>query len=169
MKRLFFALWPDENTRQACAGLAKTLSRSGGKPVLPENLHVTLVFLGGIDAETEAAVTEAASAIAVPKVAITFDRVDYWRKPRILCLTGRTEDGELKNLVAELNAASRTLGIEVDRRPYTPHVTLIRKAREPKEITFEPILWRAESFCLVESHTLPEGVEYRVIQEWKHN
>jgi 2'-5' RNA ligase len=167
MKRLFFALWPDESTRQACAGLAKTLSRSGGKPVLPENLHVTLVFLGAVDAETEAAVTLAASAIAVPKVAITFDRVDYWRKPRILCLTGRAEGGELKNLVTELNAASRTLDIEIDRRPYTPHVTLVRKAQETKVITFEPIVWRGDSFCLVESHTLPEGVEYRVLKEWK--
>lgn len=169
MKRLFFALWPDESTRQACAEVARTLSRSGGKWVLPENLHVTLVFLGGIDAETEVALTSAASAIAVPKLTITFDRVDYWRKPRILCLTGRTEGSELKNLVAQLNAVSQTLGIEVDRRPYTPHVTLVRKAREPKAITFEPIVWQADSFCLVESRTLPEGVEYRVIQEWNHN
>lgn len=169
MKRLFFALWPDQNTRQACAKLAKTLSCSGGKPVAPENLHVTLVFLGSVDDETEAALTSAASAIQVPRLTITFDRVDFWRKPRILCLTGRTEGGELKTLVAELNAVSQTLSIEVDRRPYTPHVTLVRKAREPKAITFEPIVWQTDSFCLVESRTLPEGVEYRVIQEWGNN
>jgi 2'-5' RNA ligase len=165
MKRLFFALWPDESTRQACAEVAKTLSRSG-KRVLPENLHVTLVFLGNIDDETEAALTLAADALAVPKLTITFDRIDFWRKPRILCLTGRSEGSELKTLVAELNAVSRTLGIEVDKRPYTPHVTLIRKIKEARPVEFEPIVWQSESFCLVESRTLPEGVEYRVIKEW---
>jgi 2'-5' RNA ligase len=165
MKRLFFALWPDESTRQACAEVAKTLSRSG-KRVLPENLHVTLVFLGGVDEETEAALTLAADAIAVPSLTITFDRIDFWRKPRILCLTGRSEGSELKTLVAELNAVSRTLGIEVDKRPYTPHVTLIRKVKEARPVEFEPIVWQSESFCLVESRTLPEGVEYRVVKEW---
>lgn len=169
MKRLFFALWPDEPTRQACAEVARTLKRSGGKRVLPENLHVTLVFLGSVDEATEAALISAANAIAAPKLTITFDRLDFWRKPRILCLTGRTEGGELKALVAELNAASQALGIEIDTRPYTPHVTLFRKIKDARPITFEPVVWRADSFCLVESRTLPEGVEYRVIKEWRNN
>jgi len=169
VKRLFFALWPDESTRQACAEVVKPLKRAGGKRVLPENLHVTLVFLGSVDEATEAALISAANAIVVPKLTITFDRLDFWRKPRILCLTGRTEGSELKTLVVELNAVSQVLGIETDTRPYTPHVTLIRKIKDAKPITFEPIVWQSDSFCLVESHTLPEGVEYRVIKEWGNN
>jgi len=169
VKRLFFALWPDESTRQACAEVVNPLKHAGGKRVLPENLHVTLVFLGSVDEATEAVLISAANAIAVPKLTITFDRLDFWRKPRILCLTGRTEGGELKTLVAELNAVSQTLGIGIDKRPYTPHVTLIRKIKDARPITFKPIVWQSDSFCLIESRTLPEGVEYRVIREWKYN
>lgn len=169
MKRLFFALWPDETTRQRCAEVAKAISRSGEKPVRADNLHVTLVFLGSIDAVTEAAITLAASEISLPKLAITFDRLDFWRKPRILCLSGRTEGNQLKTLVAELNAISQILGIQIDERPYTPHVTLVRKAKASREVQFEPIIWQSDSFCLVESCTLPEGVEYRVIKECGRN
>lgn len=169
MKRLFFALWPDETVRRCCARLAKSISRSGDKPVRPENLHMTLVFLGSIDAPTEALVIQAASAITAPGLSIAFDRLNYWRKPRIVCLTGRADDAGLDSLVSELTAIPRTFGIPVDERPFTPHVTLIRKATALNTIEFEPIIWQADTFCLVESCTLPEGVEYWVIKEWRNN
>ncbi|MGR9087081.1 MAG: RNA 2',3'-cyclic phosphodiesterase [Gammaproteobacteria bacterium] len=168
MKRLFFGLWPDANTRQRCDEVAKVICRTGDKPVRADNLHVTLVFLGGVDAETEASLTSAAFKIAAPQLAITFDRLDFWRKPRIVCLTGRTEGSALKTLVAELNALAHTFGIAADERPYTPHVTLIRKAKPIKAVTFEPIIWTTDSFCLVESISLAEGVEYRILKEWKY-
>lgn len=166
MKRLFFALWPDETVRQRCARMAKSISRPDDKPVRPDNLHMTLVFLGNIDAMTETLFIQAASVIAAPVMTITFDRVSYWRKPRVVCLTGRSGDTGLDSLVSELTAISRTLGIPVDDRPFTPHITLIRKARALKTIEFEPIVWQADAFCLVESCSGPDGVEYRVIRQW---
>ncbi|MGV3652978.1 MAG: 2'-5' RNA ligase family protein, partial [Noviherbaspirillum sp.] len=41
--RLFFALWPDQETRTALAALQ---SHVPGRRIRPGNLHVTLVFLG---------------------------------------------------------------------------------------------------------------------------
>jgi 2'-5' RNA ligase len=57
-------------------------------------------------------------------------------------------------------------GLQIDSQPYTPHITLARHARHVAEIRFEPILWRAETFCLVESCSEPGGVVYRVLQQW---
>ncbi|MGR8941247.1 MAG: RNA 2',3'-cyclic phosphodiesterase, partial [Gammaproteobacteria bacterium] len=168
MKRLFFALWPDEAVREQCAKLAQSIVRSGEKSVRPENLHVTLTFLGNIDAETEESVLQAASAITPAHLNITFNEVSYWRRPRILCLSGQTEGAELGVLVGKLTALSRKLDIPVDSRPYSPHVTLVRKAKSPRDIMFEPILWTASGFCLVESHSSPNGgTVYEIIKNWE--
>lgn len=167
MKRLFFALWPDQATRQSCAKIAKTFVRSGGVVVRPDNLHVTLVFLGSVDSTTEAAITEAASALQVPSLSLVFDRLAYWRKPRIVCLAGHADGDELVTLVSQLNNLANFHGIETDARPYTPHVTLLRKAGALPETSISPIDWQADSFCLVESRSGTNGAEYRVIRKWR--
>lgn len=164
MKRLFFALWPDDTTRRRCRELGKQLDGQGLRPVAAKNLHVTLLFLGGIDAEREAAVTAAAGELVVPdSMSMSFDRVSFWKKPAIYCLTGRSFDPALVELVDLLAAIAARYGIQVDERPFKPHVTLARKAGARVDIVFEPIIWRADAFCLVESK---EGSEYQVIQRW---
>jgi len=48
-RRLFFALWPDEATREQLAHITRKAVRgSGGRPIPVENLHSTLVFLGSV-------------------------------------------------------------------------------------------------------------------------
>lgn len=166
MKRLFFALWPDDDTRRQCVNLIRTMACKHGRAVQPGNLHVTLTFLGNVDAATELLVVEAAAEIHAPNMVITFDQVDFWRKPRILCLSSTNPDPSVTSLATSLNAMAAEYGVPVDERPFAPHVTLVRKARRPARVEFEPIAWPADSFCLVESCTLPEGVEYRVIKRW---
>lgn len=167
MKRLFFALWPDAETRQCCADVSAACKRVTGREVHPDNLHVTLIFLGGIDEPTEAALLMAASEVMFDRISIKFDKLCYWRRPRIICLTGEPEDSAVTNLVEKLNAIAASLGIGIDTRPFHAHVTLIRKASKLPEISFEPILWKADAFCLVESRSTPDGVLYRVLKTWK--
>ncbi|MGR9114470.1 MAG: RNA 2',3'-cyclic phosphodiesterase [Gammaproteobacteria bacterium] len=167
MKRLFFALWPDDAVRKQCTDLIRAIESKDGRPIRADNLHVTLTFLGNVDTETEHALTEAAAGITVSEMAITFDRVEFWRKPGILCLSSLNPDPAVTALAMHLTSLAAEFGVPVDERPFAPHVTLIRKAKRPSQIEFEPIIWPAESFCLVESCTLPEGVEYRVIKRWR--
>jgi len=48
-RRLFFAFWPDEATREAMHHSARKAVRgSGGRPVPASNLHVTVAFLGSV-------------------------------------------------------------------------------------------------------------------------
>lgn len=75
-------------------------------------------------------------------------------------------DPAVSSLVSQLSIAARQLGIELDERPYKPHVTLLRKAKSQVDIDFNPIHWQADSFCLMESCSTPTGVEYRVIERW---
>ncbi len=166
VKRLFFALWPDPETRAQCAAIAATLKQPG-HPVHPDNLHVTLVFLGGIDEASEMKLVEAAASINFSRITINFKALRYWHKPRILCLIGEPEDSAAINLVNQLSTLAASLNIPVDERSYQAHVTLLRKTTQSPSLTFEPIIWRADAFCLVESCAEPEGVVYRVLKTWQ--
>jgi RNA 2',3'-cyclic 3'-phosphodiesterase len=166
MKRLFFALWPDDQTRQNCVQVMKMLPASQHQPVDPANLHVTLVFLGGVDSLTEAALLHAAADIPVNEMSIRFDHLSFWKKPEVLCLTGGSLDGTLPLLVEALTNRVQPLAITPDERPYQAHVTLARKAKQAVAVAFEPIIWRSDSFCLVESCSSPEGIRYQVLRTW---
>ena len=48
--RLFFALWPPPEAARALADWANDVaSGTAGKPVVAENIHLTLAFLGEAD------------------------------------------------------------------------------------------------------------------------
>ena len=165
--KLFFALWPDDETQQALTHLNQSIAAEGFKRVQPHNLHVTLVFLGQVDKDAELSIRQSAAGIAAPHFELTFDSLRYWSRPRILCLTCRQPVPEAAMmLAAALTAATENCGLQTDTRPYIPHITLARHARYLPDVKFEPIIWRAETFCLVESCSEPGGVNYKVIQQW---
>lgn len=165
MKRLFFALWPDQNTRQQCQQVIQSLPGQG-KPVVANNLHVTLVFLGNIDQARQIAITKAANAINIQPMRLIFNHLSFWKKPAVVCLVAEQVDPAVSSLVTQLSMSARQLGIELDDRPYKPHITLLRKAKSQVNIDFNPIHWQSNSFCLVESCSTTSGVEYRVIERW---
>lgn len=165
MKRLFFALWPDETIRQKCRKIVRSL-HGHGRPVAVTNLHATLVFLGNVNEAQQSAMTEAAAQISVPPMTLTFNRLAYWKRPAVVCLITEQVDPAVLSLVEQLTSAALKNGIAVDQRPYRPHLTLLRKAKALPELEIKPIDWQADSFCLVESCSTPNGVEYRVIKQW---
>jgi 2'-5' RNA ligase len=83
-----------------------------------------------------------------------------------LCLRATHPEPASVTLAMKLKVAAAQFGIAADERPFTPHITLIRKARQPVQVDFKPIIWTTDSFCLAESRSSPEGVEYRVLRRW---
>jgi 2'-5' RNA ligase len=167
--RLFFALWPDDKIRQELIRLRRSLQPQVKefRWVPPHNFHVTLVFLGNIDPNSAASIKQSVESIAAKPFELVFDRVSYWNKPKAVCLTCRQQPApELMRLVEALGLAVAHCGVQTDAKPYTPHITLARKAPAFIEQCCEPIVWRAESFCLVESCNEPGGVYYKVIEQW---
>jgi len=103
----------------------------------------------------------------VPPFELTFDSLSYWSRPRILCLTCQQATPEAAAMLAiALETTAENCGLQTDTRPYTPHITLARHARYLPDVKLEPIIWRADSFCLAESCSEPDGVIYKVIQQW---
>lgn len=164
--RLFFALWPDDATRLELTRLTKTFDARAGKPVLPHNYHVTLVFLGNVDQEMEVLLKQRAADITGEPFELIFQSVSYWQKPKILCATCNKIPQQVVELASKLDAKARQSGLQTDSRPYVPHITLTRHAQSFTDTAIKPISWRADDFCLVQSSKEPEGVCYRVLQRW---
>jgi 2'-5' RNA ligase len=167
-QRLFFALWPEEGLRKRLAGLAQTACPEGmGRRVLPENLHVTLAFLGNVTAEVKRCMVEVASGLTGQAFTLILDRLGYFRRSRVLWVGPAKIPDPLHRLARELHGGLNKCGIPPGHRPYQGHLTLARKVnRVPSERLIEPFEWEVHGFVLVESLTLPGGVQYQVIRSW---
>lgn len=167
-RRLFFALWPDAGLRErAAAALASLPVGTGGRPQRPDQLHVTLAFLGAVAADRVPLSLAAAAGLQVRSFEVEFDRVEYWRKPRVLCLAASAPPPPLLDLVADLQVALRARGFELERRPYRAHLTVARKARPTADGPLvPPLCWPAHGFALLESISDRQGARYRPLACW---
>jgi 2'-5' RNA ligase len=107
------------------------------------------------------------AAIKAEPFTLRFDQLSYWRKPRILCLTCSRPDAAALQLAADISAPLAALQIDLDTRPYSPHVTIARHVTVKPEIVFEPLPWRAEEFALVESVATRNGTVYQPLHTWR--
>jgi 2'-5' RNA ligase len=164
---MFFALWPGAAQREQCIERLKTSGRWPGRPVKRDNYHITLAFLGRVTEQQHQAMVATADDIQLPVFELTLDHMGVWPRPQVLWLGGRQVAEPLQALVAALNQGMTACGLIPDRRPFYPHMTLMRKVRRgPPNIPVEPIIWPVESFVLVESETLPDGVRYLPLRQW---
>ncbi|VFN06250.1 MAG: 2'-5' RNA ligase [Candidatus Kentron sp. G] len=167
-RRLFFALWPTEAVRRALRELLEKSTPSlGGRPVPAENLHVTLLFLGSVDAARQGCLEKAAGGIDAPPFELRFDHLGSFPRARIIWSGVSETPPALLSLAAELGRGAAGCGLEPEGRPFTPHLTLARKAGKPvRDVPHAPVAWPVEGFCLAESLTLPTGARYRVLKRW---
>jgi 2'-5' RNA ligase len=58
-------------------------------------------------------------------------------------------------------------GFQPERRNYTPHVTLARKARsEQPAVVADPVVWRPREFVLAASHSGAGLPRYKILDRW---
>jgi len=131
--------------------------------VSAKNIHMTLQFLGDVDASQQRALEARLAEFVFEPVALTLDRMGYWSRPGILWLGPRKTPRSLSIAVQRLSNQLRALGYRADRREFKAHVTLARDARAAKHCIFSPVTWYAETMVLVASERLPEGARYTVL------
>ena len=143
-------------------------SNSNGRPIPAENLHLTLAFLGRTDARQRACVETMVNAIQCPPFELQLNRSGYWPRPRVLWIAPAEMPEALTALAADLHRGAEGCGLRLDARPYRAHITLMRKLTQPaKDTDLQPLNWPVDRFVLVRSSTLPQGVKYEVVREWK--
>ena len=167
-RRLFFALWPDEPTRQQLLRETRgVVRRCQGKPVPPANYHVTVAFVGTLPAERLDAIAAAGRATEFAPFELLFDRVGYWPRPRVLWAAPSRCPPALHTLVSALWDRLSDAGLERESRAYQPHLTLCRKLGRPVEAKLaRPVRWSASGFVLVESAVVDGRSSYQVIERY---
>ena len=153
--RLFYALWPDEPTRQALSGWQKHLS---GRKTPSQNLHITLAFLGEQPRESLDEISAIVNTLSFEKILLALDKTGYFAHNRI-SWAGMTEVPEnLLQLHQDLTFALNERQIPFDgRNRFTPHVTLARHSDRPRITSHAPVLWHARHLALVESRTVRDS------------
>ena len=166
-KRLFFALWPDHRQRDGLHDVINSVAKTvEGRPVERRNWHVTLAFIGLFPAHRVPYLLERASEIRVEPFRLSFDRLEYWPRPRVASLCAANVPPELQALVDHLHSIMLDLGLQPEDRAYRPHVTVVRNARQ---FTTERLPQRATTewsgFELMESISVPGGVRYEPLKQ----
>jgi len=128
--RLFAAIPLDEATRSQLSRLTGGLPGARWSP--PENLHVTLRFVGEVDeAQAEAFHTALEQVSAAPFEMRVHGCGTFSSGHRTHTLWAGIEASEpLLRLQHRVEAAAQRAGLEAETRKYTPHITLARLSRE---------------------------------------
>ncbi len=162
---MFFALWPDEGTREALVKASQAaVDRAAGRATPRANLHVTLAFLGAVG-EAELARVRQISPPSAERFALSIDTLGYRKRARLLWAAPRTVPPALLELQSWLWGELAELGISRERRPYRPHVTLARKASHVSG-TLTPVRWPVAEFVLVESTPGERSSVYTILETW---
>jgi len=129
--RLFVALDLPDQVRHSIAELiAKLQPKSrAARWIKPENLHITLKFIGHVGNEKLSPIQSALSSIrATQPVELHFRGMGFFpneHHPRVFWC-GIASSPNLVELAADIDRALVPLGIDAETRPFTPHLTLAR-------------------------------------------
>ncbi|APF36282.1 RNA 2',3'-cyclic phosphodiesterase [Chelatococcus daeguensis] len=170
MPRLFTGL-------EVPADIAEALARYrgglyGARWIDVENYHITLRFIGDVDATTAADIYDSLADIDRPPVTVTLDMLDSFggSRPRTIFARVRPNPA-LTELQADHERCVRRAGLPPEPRKFTPHVTLARlRDASPLDVAdyfagqgaFRPLTFTADRFVLFSSRASVGGGPYIV-------
>jgi len=171
--RAFFALEIPAEARRVVAGLARELrSEPHGdnvRWVREENLHVTLRFLGDVDAGLVPALVTGAREETRALAPFTLALGGFsWLGSRVAVLDVAPAE-PLEALAAALERAAVAAGLPPERRPFRSHLTLGRVRRRPlpavtSAVTAVAEPFRVEEMVLFQSRLQRAGAQYTPLE-----
>ncbi len=177
MKRIFIGIDISEEARSAVAAYTEDLRR--GFPTVRvgweglEKLHLTLKFLGEVDEREVLAIAgaaERAASVVRPYSAALESTGSFPPKgdPRILWI-GLVDDGSTAELATSIGKQCESLGFEMEKRKFSPHLTIgrLREPRSSRDLTrvhtrrqFGPVTFEISQITVFESKLAPTGSTY---------
>jgi 2'-5' RNA ligase len=124
--RLFVGIELPEAIRERLAGL------SGGVPgarwMPPENMHLTLRFIGEVENGQAEDIDAALMRLRSPRFDITLDGVGFFGKPSAarMLWAGVRKCEKLTRLQAKIETALQMSGLPPEERKFSPHISLAR-------------------------------------------
>jgi 2'-5' RNA ligase len=178
---LFVALEIPSAVRENLAALLESLRAVSSQTrwVRPENLHVTLKFMGEVP-ETKLAATRSvlAGVRSDQPVTVDFRGLGFFpneKRPRVFW-AGIEASPNLKTLAADIESVVEKLGIPREQRPFSPHLTLARfeppglpeklRSAIQENAAREFGSLRTKQYHLIESKLKPSGAEYTTLESF---
>jgi 2'-5' RNA ligase len=130
--RLFVACPLPDEIRRALGAIQDEMRRAGFdrlRYVRPEGIHLTLKFLGSVEARRVDAIKQALEGAVEPfELRLQLDQLGGFGGPRIRVVwVGLSGDVDgLTALAARIEDALQPLGFSPEGRPFAPHLTLAR-------------------------------------------
>ena len=169
-KRLFVSIELPPSVRQRLAEFDPQLR--GVRWLPPEQMHLTLSFLGNVPEDVEERLKKNLSAIewkAFFLPLIGFGAFPGKGRPNVIWIGVGTGHPHLFQLHKRVQEAALAAGLEPDLRVFHPHVTVARcrdvssEANRPflkAHASFDAGMIHVESFCLNSSELTPTGSVY---------
>ena len=187
--RLFLAIDIPPRAREIITALQNRFKPLGFNAswVAPENVHLTLQFLGDTPPEQIPDIHQGVSAAVtpVPQFMVALKEVGVFPKlkkpPRILWVGMEDPKNRLAVLQENIAKQMEEIGFPKEKRNFTPHLTLarIRQDRGGKRAKLERLKREVESspeiemesfkidaVQLIESQLTPRGSVYTVLKEF---
>ena len=174
--RLFFAVKvPAADRLRSVIGKLAQMGRAV-KPVSPENLHVTLKFLGETDAELlpllEESLQKSVEAVSAFESQLTgLGAFPNARRPSVVWI-GMQHAEALIEIADRLERELVFLGFPPEKRHFQPHLTVARVRSKPPRELFELLESERQasfgsvavkSIELYRSELAPDGARYTVL------
>ena len=167
--RMFVAIALPETIRAACERLQQGVP--GARWVPPENMHLTLRFLGEVGGGDFDDLMHALADVVVPPFEIEVAGVGHFETRQVptTLWAGIKPSPELKHLQAKVERAVRSIGLPPETRKFVPHITLARLGEsDPIRIRIEIL---AGPSCTTEELLADPGdvLELQIDQNFLHS
>ena len=181
MKRIFFAVDTSERAKSVAAERISTFKKEFADVRVswtkPENLHVTLKFVGDAeDDQIEAFSPQLQKAFApIRPFTIGLVSPSAFGK-RVLSIAIDDESDSLSAINDVLESTCERFGFPREKRSFKPHLTLarIRDERgtqsliaEHAKTQIEPVEWEVREIVVYESELQPTGSVYSILRSFR--
>jgi RNA 2',3'-cyclic 3'-phosphodiesterase len=160
--RLFVAIWPPEELLERLADMERPKD-PGVKWVRPENLHITVRFLG--DADIDEAIERLDDVFLPSATAVLGPALDLQAERSIMLPVAGVDD-----LAEVVEQAVRGVGSANERRRFLGHLTLARLAKKARPDRSVGRLFDAAfevgEIALVASTLTDSGSIYETVETW---
>ena len=131
MYRLFVAVDVPEQVKIELASFAFGLP--GAKWVPEDQFHITMHFIGEVDGGEFEDIRQTLSEVRGEEFEITLNGIGVFpprKEPKVLWV-GVDKSDELQQLRNRVGSALKRAGVELERRKFSPHLTLARLKKTP--------------------------------------
>ena len=166
MMRVFISISLSDRIKESAGQVMTQMKKSGakGRYTDPENMHLTLAFIGETNDVSE--IMEALDQVNFHPFRIVTEGFGHFGN---LFWMGLRKEPALTGLVRKIKRALSDQGISYDRKSFKAHITLARKVSAPGviKVRVPAASMEVHSFSLMRSERIKGKMKYTELAVWE--